>query len=246
MNRDNKLYVHLFKHRMLIFLLCLIGLILSYAIIHQNYANYIIFIELTFTLLLLGGIALVTTSKKTLFTSAGIATLSLVVMLFNIKLQSLDLLLTGLYLQIFFYITTTSVIISHVLEFDKVTSDKIHGAISAYLLLGIIWAMFYTAFELSSPHSFVFSHGLLTHYINGSDYRIYVSEFLYYSFVTLTTLGYGDIAPLSKLARAFSSFEAVAGQIYIAVLIARLVGLHITHTHWQRIKKYEKNNGHMN
>jgi len=49
--------------------------------------------------------------------------------------------------------------------------------------------------------------------------------------VTLTTLGYGDITPVSSAARALTSFEAVIGQLYLAVMIARLVGLHIVHAH---------------
>jgi voltage-gated potassium channel Kch len=55
------------------------------------------------------------------------------------------------------------------------------------------------------------------------------ANFIYYSFVTLTTLGYGDIVPVSPHARALSSLEAVIGQLFIAVLIARLVGMHIVH-----------------
>jgi hypothetical protein len=54
-------------------------------------------------------------------------------------------------------------------------------------------------------------------------------NFLYYSFVTLTTLGYGDITPASSPARSLSTLEAVTGQLYIAILVARLVGLHIVH-----------------
>ena len=57
-----------------------------------------------------------------------------------------------------------------------------------------------------------------------------IGPFIYYSFVTLTTLGYGDTIPLIPPARSFSFVEAVIGQIYLAVLIARLVGLHIVHS----------------
>ena len=55
-------------------------------------------------------------------------------------------------------------------------------------------------------------------------------EFTYYSFVTLTTLGYGDITPLSSRVKVLSMLEAVVGQIYLVVLVARLVGLHISHS----------------
>jgi voltage-gated potassium channel Kch len=56
------------------------------------------------------------------------------------------------------------------------------------------------------------------------------SVFIYYSFVTITTLGYGDITPITGVARAFSMLEAIVGQIYLVVLVARLVGVNITQT----------------
>ena len=56
------------------------------------------------------------------------------------------------------------------------------------------------------------------------------AEMVYYSFVTLTTLGYGDIVPVSPSARALATLEALTGQLYLTVLVARLVGLHITHS----------------
>ena len=57
-----------------------------------------------------------------------------------------------------------------------------------------------------------------------------LSVFMYYSLVTLTTLGYGDITPVTPLARNLAAFEAAMGQLYIAILVARLVGLHIVHS----------------
>ena len=57
---------------------------------------------------------------------------------------------------------------------------------------------------------------------------------LYYSFITLTTLGYGDVVPVSAAARMFAAIEAVMGQLYLAVLVARLVGLHISHATMER------------
>jgi len=56
----------------------------------------------------------------------------------------------------------------------------------------------------------------------------YQMRFIYYSFVTITTLGYGDITPATELARAFSILEAVVGQLYLVVVVARLVGMHVS------------------
>ncbi len=65
--------------------------------------------------------------------------------------------------------------------------------------------------------------------MDGADYVGRVMQMRYFSFETLTTLGYGDIVPRSPAARMLATIEAVMGQIYLTVLIARLVGLHIAH-----------------
>ncbi len=113
------------------------------------------------------------------------------------------------------------IVLSDVLKAEKVTTDTIHGAISVYLLIGVTWAILYSLIEGVQPQSFLIAHGQITYVTE------YILHFLYYSFVTLTTLGYGDITPLTPLAKTLSYMEAVTGQIYIAVLIARLVGVHI-------------------
>jgi len=101
----------------------------------------------------------------------------------------------------------------------NITANRLVGAICVYLLLGVIWAMFYTLVHTISPGSFAgFSptEGL------GWD-----SEWLYFSFVTMTTLGYGDILPVSATARGLAYMQAVVGQFYIAVLVAGLVSAYV-------------------
>ncbi len=114
-----------------------------------------------------------------------------------------------------------SIVLSDVLKSEKVTTDTIHASICVYLLIGVTWALLYSVMEGIRPESFLIEHSLVT------SVSEYIPHFLYYSFVTLTTLGYGDITPLTPLAKTLSYMEAVTGQIYIAVLIARLVGVHI-------------------
>jgi hypothetical protein len=98
---------------------------------------------------------------------------------------------------------------------SDVSGELISGAVAVYLLLGAIFAYLFALVETVTPGSFLDPH---TDALN----------FLYYSMVTLTTLGYGDIVPVTPVARGLGAFEAVLGQLYLTVLVARLVGMHIS------------------
>lgn len=111
---------------------------------------------------------------------------------------------------------TAAVILFHLFREDRITGDMIMGAICAYFLMGLIWAFLYSTLEFFQPGSFQMPQGTVNQ-----------ATFTYYSYVTLTTLGYGEITPISTPARSFALLEAMMGQLYLAVLIARLVGIHI-------------------
>jgi hypothetical protein len=116
---------------------------------------------------------------------------------------------------------TTLILLRHVLQAEQVDSDTLYGAVSVYLLLGVVWALLYGVIETAQPGSFSASAALA-----GDEAKTW-DDLIYYSFVTLTTLGYGDIAPLSPRVRSLAVLEAIAGVFYVAVLVARLVGVHI-------------------
>ena len=119
----------------------------------------------------------------------------------------------------------TAVVMRSVLAAGPVTSDKIAGAISAYLLLGLVWAIAFGMLELLVPGSFRTPQGMVFEPGNRAEYA-----FIYYSFVTLTTLGYGEITPANPWGQTLAWTEAVVGQLFLAILIARLVALHIQHS----------------
>ncbi len=123
------------------------------------------------------------------------------------------------------------IILLRVLSSKDMTADYIRGAICAYLLLGIAWAFLYTMLEILMPNSFHFTAKI----IHSPDKL--VPNFLYYSFVTYTTLGYGDITPITLPAKTFAYMEAITGQLYIAILIARLVGMYVAK---QRVKPSQR------
>ena len=86
-----------------------------------------------------------------------------------------------------------------------------------YLLMALMWSFVYGLLELINPASFN---------VTLSPDQGYQMRFIYYSFVTITTLGYGDITPTTDLASSFSILEAVVGQLYLVVVVAWLVGMH--------------------
>jgi len=122
------------------------------------------------------------------------------------------------------YLTFTMVVIlGHILKMHQsatTTMDLIYGAISIYLMMGITWSFLFMVVEAIEPGSFFIRPE------QNLDGILNQADFIYYSFATLTTLGYGDITPVTSQARSLAILEAVTGTLYIAVLIARLVGLY--------------------
>jgi voltage-gated potassium channel len=102
--------------------------------------------------------------------------------------------------------------------------DNVNGALSVYLLTGYVFANLYLVISLANPEAFDMKRsGALSPDPGALMHRS--SDFIYYSFVTLSTLGFGDIAPVAPLARTLSWLEAVSGQLYLAVLVARLIAV---------------------
>jgi hypothetical protein len=133
--------------------------------------------------------------------------------------ESLDLYLAGDICGVLFFI----VVVLHLLRFirtqERVSGDLIIGAAVIYLLIAVTWSYIYLIIETIQPGSFAAPEVM-------DQWRRY--PFLYYSLVTITTLGYGDITPSTSVAGSFSVLEAVIGQLYLATMIAWLVGVHVS------------------
>lgn len=121
-----------------------------------------------------------------------------------------------------FFGFTAGAVFAAVTRHQDVSADTISGGISVYLLMAVVWALLYQLVELSEPGSF----RMLDPNASPS-----LRDVLYFSVVTMTTLGYGDITPLSSGARSLASGEAVFGQLFVAIFIARLVGLYAAQQH---------------
>jgi len=114
------------------------------------------------------------------------------------------------------------IIVRDVMRAEVITWDRIQGAVCAYLLFGVACGVLYGWVGLRDPQAFSGAVQPAAEYSG--------EPMIYYSFVTLTTLGYGDITPVSHTARTLSWLEAAFGQIYLVVLVARLVSLHLPHS----------------
>jgi hypothetical protein len=127
-------------------------------------------------------------------------------------------LLTRIFGVLFFAYAAIN-ILRIIAKSEKVTRETIFAAIVAYLLMALMWAFLYMILERVSPGSFSFpDKGLWGE----------TMQFEYLSFVTITTLGYGDITPVTDQASALVLIEAFVGQIYLVVLVAWLVGMHVS------------------
>jgi len=101
-----------------------------------------------------------------------------------------------------------------------VTAQKIGGGVAVYILIGLLWASFYLVIYILNPDSFQYGGGII-----GTDDA--VRHLSYFSFVTLTTIGYGDIIAVSSSARILVMIEGLLGQLFPAIFIAKLVSLQI-------------------
>ena len=129
---------------------------------------------------------------------------------------------------LFLALSTVPVLVD-ALRTERIHADKVWGAVSVYLLLGLSWGLVYSLIEILQPGSFDLA--ALAAQPGAGPESIQAntdSMLLYYSFVTLSTLGYGDITPMAAVPRALSALEAIAGQLFLAVLVARLVAIHMS------------------
>lgn len=120
-------------------------------------------------------------------------------------------------LNTIFFILITSALITHVAGAKRVNTSSLLCAVNSYLLIGLSLSMLFILMDLNVPNSF-----------NLSGDVDKFSTFIYYGFVTLTTLGYGDILPVTPLARSLAAFTALFGQLYLVIIMAFLIGKYLS------------------
>ena len=169
---------------------------------------------------LISGIMRFRNSKLSFRIGSGVVVVVVAVSLLGILLDESGLYNLHLVILIVFYIWVTWLVIGQVLFSGPVDSNKIVGAICVYLLLGLIWALCYLLIAQLVPGAY---NGL-----EQAPWHENFSAVAYYSYVTLTTLGYGDISPVVPIARFLVYMEAITGVFYMAILVASLVGIRLS------------------
>jgi len=121
-----------------------------------------------------------------------------------------------------FISTVTVALLRYVLDRRAITTDKVFGAVAAYVLIALSFASVFGLLQVFEPHAFNAAHG------NGPDGRLNWSDLMYFSFTVLTSTGFGEITPATPLARALIVLEQVLGVMYVAFLVARLANMYGT------------------
>jgi hypothetical protein len=193
-------------------LIALLCLLLLAPIAAERFENTL---ALAFTGTLVIGVWSLARTRWAYYSGLGLAVASVVISAIEYGTAFPTLILLSSGVTFAFCMLTMIIALRQVVFEREVDANRLAGAISVYLLMGLNWAIVFQFVSLSNP-------GAFTGLESGTE-RSFL-EMLYYSFVTLTTLGYGDISPVSPVARALAYLEAVSGVMYVAILVASLVG----------------------
>jgi voltage-gated potassium channel len=174
--------------------------------------------QIAFMFVMIIGVWSLNLNKQQFIMGISLALTGVFLTAINFYFESSIIKILSLVCVYFFCLISIVIAIKHILFSGKITLNKIMGSICIYLLIGVLWGLMYIFISYIEPNSF---DGLSINNHQTWDY-------IYYSFVTLTTLGYGDINPIVPVARSLAYLEAICGQFYLAILVASLVGAYLT------------------
>jgi len=220
---DGKLSIH--NRYFYLFLSLILYFVVSPFLVGYEYASY--FFAMLFSLVVVLSVYSIEHNKILLWIGIGLGALVFIGHWFVSLIHPgkeyyiLDYLVT-----IIFVGFITVIVLNYVYRETRISIGTLFGAICGYLLIGLAWSFIYLLIFSVNQQSFAFGHAVPTRLTS-------THTFIYYSFVTLSTLGYGDITPVNESARALSWLQAITGQIYLTVWIAQLVGMRIS----QQIKE---------
>ncbi|MHC9539776.1 MAG: ion channel [Vulcanimicrobiota bacterium] len=208
-------------------LVSIIMLIIFSPFIDRTFSGFII-MDLLFGCVIFVGFASLFMEKRKIFLGVAVLLIALIIDLSNHKGTTSLQIVVSSSLELVFLGYITIKMLSNILSAKRVTSNEIYGALCVYFLMGIIWALIYYLIEFTWPGSYsslpkICVPGEITFETSMNIF----STLLYFSYITITSVGYGDCTPLTIMSRGFSNIEAVFGQLYLILIVSRLVGLYL-------------------
>ena len=185
-------------------------------------------VQILNTGILLVGLASVSRGKRLLLVGV-LVVLPAVSLNWMARLVHPRLMIASNLLAIVFLLYLAILIINYLLVTQKADGNTIYGAICVFMLLGFIWGLGFFVLDVIHPGSLLHQDGMPVYDTVGGLLEG-TSSSLYLSFVTLTTLGYGDVVPASSPTRTLAVIEAILGQLFLIVMISRYVGLNVAHS----------------
>jgi len=205
-----------------LFLMIALGASLFFAPFRQPWANAVV--SLFFLLSLIAAAYAISRNRRQLLTLLGLSG-AVVLPLWQVFVgdpKLADILYAALWGVFTFY--GGLIIFRDILHTKPIRLNAVYGAVAVYLLIGIFFGMLYQVLLAFDPSALYFNPA------NFKDPAPVSGEIFYFSFVTLSTVGYGDVSPVAPLARSLSMLEAIVGVMYVATMIARFVALHTDST----------------
>lgn len=216
--KARELIVHTWQSQanLAVFLLLMVVTVFVLPALDVEQAHLRLYGDVIYTFLLITGIAIAWGQRRLFATAAGIGGVTLVARWLawvapGPKIEMCDEVLSLVTMLVVGY-----VLLAQIFRKGPINGMRVQGAIAVYLLLGIAYAQGFLIASHVNPRAI--SGGRIT------EYR----DWIYFSFETLSTLGYGDIVPAGRFSRSLAIAEAISGQLYLAVLIARLVAMHVS------------------
>lgn len=220
-----KKFYHLYPYRFTLFLISLLFVLFGTLFIPSKlFVTYVI--PLFFIINILAGILLISKKNriKNLFVVVLFVAIVLYVLSSILAIDEILLTYTNFAILFSFYSIVTYEIITQVWRSKRVNRGVILGLMSGYICLGLVGFFICMAVEIIEPDSF---SGLISQELNSEGNR---DDLIYFSFITLLTIGYGDILPLTQLARNASVIIGLLGQFYLVIVTAVVVEKYIRHS----------------
>jgi hypothetical protein len=212
-------YIWANQHRCVTLFAGLVIYILVLPLVFDLIAGRLI-LYIAIVVLMIGVIRSIRPSGGVLYINVGLGVLFIALIILAVSTRIPWLFTASAVVVLLFFLGVMVALLRYVMDTSRVTADKLFGAVSLYILVAFSFAIAYALLEGFGHRHFAFSEA------DNPAARLDWSDFLYFSFTVLTSTGFGEITPASRLARSFVIIQQVTGVMYVAFLIARLTELY--------------------